>query len=304
MLEANFNNIIPKEGVSEDILRHTLIEIGLTEQEIKVYIFLVKKGPSRAIEISKANSQTKLQIYRNLKNLQKKGVVECTFNHPAYFSAISLNKLLEGFVKTKEEEATGAKIACKIVLNNIKTDPSIMIESADMFTVIEDRSRIYSKAKQMLKEAKSKVRCMEVIANQFDADQTIESYRSEAVKRLFNKKIDFKEIFYVANWNYHAAIKPIEFIYPKANVELRHIDLHPLDPLSFPRICIKDDDEILVFVSPKIKGHTTGKDEKALWTNNKSIIYVYVNFWENLWQKSASVSEILQNPRLKALTKT
>ncbi len=283
----NIPNDISYEDVSaRSLFIQTLKEIGLTEQEIKVYAFLVKRGPSKASEISRTNGQTKLQIYRILKNLQKKNIIDCVFGHPAYFSAIPLNKMLKGFIKTKEEEVVEVKIACKKLLEQFRTADLPTVVCPDMFAIIEDRTRIYSKAQQMLEESKQKVKCTEVIANQFDSDQTIQAYRSNAMKRVFNKKIDFKEIFYVSEWNYASAVRPIEYIFSKQNVELRHIELQTLDPLSFPRICIRDDEEILFFTSPKIKGKTRGKDEKALWTNNKCIVYVYVNFWNSLWEKA------------------
>jgi len=285
------SNISCEDVSARSVFIQTLKEIGLTEQEIRIYAFLVKRGPSKASEISRANGQTKLQIYRNLKNLQKKNIIECIFGHPAYFSAVPLNKMLKGFIKTKEEEVVETKVACKILLEQFRTTDLPTVVRPDMFAIIEDRTRIYSKAKQMLEESKQKVKCTEIIANQFDADQTTEAYRSNAMKRVFNKKIDFKEIFYISNWNYASAVRPIKYIFSKQNVELRHIELQVLAPLSFPRICIRDDEEILVFISPKIKGKTRGKDEKALWTNNQSIVYVYVNFWNSLWEKAKPLRE-------------
>ena len=44
------------------------------------------------------------QIYRILKNLQKKGLVEATLEYPTRFTAVPFEKVIDSFIKSKREE--------------------------------------------------------------------------------------------------------------------------------------------------------------------------------------------------------
>ena len=52
-----------------------LKRLGMNENEIKIYLFLLKTGTSTAPEISKNTGIDKATIYRGLDNLMKLGFV-------------------------------------------------------------------------------------------------------------------------------------------------------------------------------------------------------------------------------------
>ena len=47
-------------------------DIGVVEKDARVYLYLAKKGPSKASDISRTLRTGRVQIYRSLKNLQKR----------------------------------------------------------------------------------------------------------------------------------------------------------------------------------------------------------------------------------------
>ena len=91
--------------MSEERPLKTLMTLGLTEMDAKVYIFLSKKGLQKAIDISKSLKMNKEQLYRSLKKLQTKGIVTSTLEHPARFSAVPFEKILDLFIRAKMDEA-------------------------------------------------------------------------------------------------------------------------------------------------------------------------------------------------------
>ena len=58
--------------MSQEKVLKTLGDLGLTRLDSKIYVYLAKKGPQKGKEISKALKVQKQQLYRSLKNLQKK----------------------------------------------------------------------------------------------------------------------------------------------------------------------------------------------------------------------------------------
>jgi sugar-specific transcriptional regulator TrmB len=86
-------------------LLDTLKAFGLNRSDAKIYLHLAKKGPQKAHDIRKETHITKQQIYPCLENLQKKGMVHSTLEHPALFYALPFDKVLDMFADLKIEEA-------------------------------------------------------------------------------------------------------------------------------------------------------------------------------------------------------
>ena len=82
-----------------------LVGFGLKRTDAQIYVFLAKTGPQKARDITTTLKMYKQQLYRSLKSLRAKGMVNATFEHPARFYAVSLEKVLDLFVRAKMEEA-------------------------------------------------------------------------------------------------------------------------------------------------------------------------------------------------------
>jgi sugar-specific transcriptional regulator TrmB len=82
-----------------------LKDLGLTEKEVDVYIFLAKHGVLKSREVARQLRKDRAQILRILKSLQSKGLAESTLETPKRFSAVPLEKVLDAFVKAKRDEA-------------------------------------------------------------------------------------------------------------------------------------------------------------------------------------------------------
>ena len=98
--------------MSQEQVLKTFLGLGLTRLDSQVYIYLAKKGPQKGRDLLKKIRIQRQQLYRSLKILQSKGIVSATFEHPAGFSAISFDKVVDLFIKSKMVEAqtyTGEK---------------------------------------------------------------------------------------------------------------------------------------------------------------------------------------------------
>lgn len=90
--------------MSEEWIQKMFNSIGLNKTEIQIYIYLLKEGDKKALEISKALNLYKQQLYRSLKKMERRSVIK-SFGHPAYFSAVSFDNLLDLVIKMNLEEA-------------------------------------------------------------------------------------------------------------------------------------------------------------------------------------------------------
>jgi HTH-type transcriptional regulator, sugar sensing transcriptional regulator len=95
-----------------------LVNLGLTSTEAKVYIYMAKMDPQNANDIANRLRITKQQLYPILHSLQEKGIVDNISKHPALFSALTLEKLLDLLVKKTENQAQNIKETKKELLES------------------------------------------------------------------------------------------------------------------------------------------------------------------------------------------
>jgi sugar-specific transcriptional regulator TrmB len=98
------NEMKEVDGSSKELMLKLLFDLGLTETEVSVYVFLTKKGPQKAGIIGNALNLYKQRLYRSLRKMQRKGVIEAS-GYPACFSAMPFEKVLDLVIKSNIEEA-------------------------------------------------------------------------------------------------------------------------------------------------------------------------------------------------------
>lgn len=86
--------------MNTDILR----EIGLTENEIKIYLIMLKLGPSTAYEIAKKTSIYRVHVYDKLEQLMDKGLVTHIYKGAKkYFQPTHPSKIKQ-YLEDKKKE--------------------------------------------------------------------------------------------------------------------------------------------------------------------------------------------------------
>lgn len=83
----------------------TLESLGLKHADAEVYVYLALNCPQKARDLAEALETYKRQLYRSLRKLQRKGMVTASQEHPALFSAVSFDKILDQLIETNREEA-------------------------------------------------------------------------------------------------------------------------------------------------------------------------------------------------------
>ncbi len=82
-----------------------LIDLGLSKTDAEVYVFLATKAPQNAKDIANALKMKNRRLYSCLRNLQNKGIINCTEEHPKLFSAVPMEEALSSFINANLEEA-------------------------------------------------------------------------------------------------------------------------------------------------------------------------------------------------------
>ncbi len=93
-------------STEDPVIRELAAEMnvyGLTQNETRVYIYLLRAGSKKASEISKSTGIHRTETYHLLMGLQDKGLVSGTFTYPLLFMATPLPKALDLLVSIEKD---------------------------------------------------------------------------------------------------------------------------------------------------------------------------------------------------------
>ena len=273
--------------MSKEKLYKTLTDLGLKKTEAKIYFYLAKKGPKKGKEITNSLEITKQRLYPILKNLQSRGIINATLDRPAKFMAIPFEKLLDLFAKTKIEEAKIIKQNTGKLLSDWQLISRFEFQTnSSKFTIIKGKKFVYSKIQQMIEETR----------NQFSAILNLsELLRAEQfgvldiIQKHPNKdEINFRIITDIPKSYLQAVKKLLKTLNAQIKLKGRNSDIG----LSlFPRIIIRDNQEILYFISSQTKEREDQNDFEAILTDCISLVKPFSSLFEELWKNSSDIQQ-------------
>ena len=274
--------------MTEERVFKTLTGLGFSEIEAQVYVFLSKKGIKRGRDISLALKMNKQQLYPSLKNLQNKGVVSVTLEHPAQFSAIPFEKVLDLHLKTKMEEVRRIQKNKDQILNDWQ---SIVIgmadDSSEKFMVFEGKTRILSRLQKMIQESKTELIAIASVAGLTQADDF--GIFELAQNYTFKSCIQFKCLVETKDKNAEVIKRLIK---ENSKGQVKFEARNPFLPLkNFPTLVIRDSEEILLFIKPLSEKSKVEENDVCLWTDCKTIIGAFTTIFEELWRNSVDFEE-------------
>lgn len=265
----------------------TLESLGLTQLDAQVYIFLGKRGLQKAVDIAKFLRVSKQTAYRAIKNLESKGIITATLEHPSRFSAVPFEKVLDLFVKAKTEEVHQIEQDKKGLLSDWQsialTEPS---NQSPKFTIIEGRRFIYPRLKQMVEDTKSQLSIISTVPGLMRADRF--GLLDAAFNHASKTNTKFRFLTELSDENLRAMKMLVEGMPKESGFEGRTPELG-LSLIS--RMLIRDDEEVAFFVSQESDKTGRDADDLCLWTNSNAIVNSFRAVFEDLWHNSTDIQK-------------
>jgi sugar-specific transcriptional regulator TrmB len=86
------------------MVRETLKKLGLSEEEISIYLFLLQKGATKATTVARALANARTTTYRFLDSLHEKGLISSAIeNGTTMYTAVHPTHILELLDEKKSE---------------------------------------------------------------------------------------------------------------------------------------------------------------------------------------------------------
>jgi sugar-specific transcriptional regulator TrmB len=275
--------------MSEESVRQLLKNIGLPEKEIDVYLFLSRQGHLKCEEIASNMKKSRPQIYKILRNLESRSMLETTLQYPTLYGAISLERVLDLNIKEKKRDVFLLAQARKEILKHwggfLKKG---QINSAEKLIIIEGKNKIYPRILQMAENAKSEFL---ILNNGTELEKSFQADFNQVLLRLSKRK-NFK-VYALLSETSIGDIELAEVFRRNSGSDKGYwLYCRLLEPvLNCPmRFVVQDSKEAVFFT--KFSGDPFCRYEGCVWTNSSAVVSILRLLFERLWAGADSISAL------------
>ena len=257
---------------SLEIIEKTLRRLGLSRNEIRVYIYIARTGEHKASEISEALSLHRTETYRILRDLEKKGLISSVFEKPLKFIATPFEKAIGVLIETKKmkinllEKKKESLVDLWLSLPKQETET----ERKEVFQILEGEEQINLKADEILHNAQKEVF---VFTSEHDIPNF---YHSGFLDKLQKASKENMDVQLLTNYSPKSC-----FFIEKIKVKKAKYTLSAIDGL--PTFILTDDEQLLLL----IRKNNGKKKVAALWTNYDAFIKALKTLFIELWNNNA-----------------
>lgn len=268
---------------SLEIIDSTLKELGLSKNQIRVYLYLARSGVRKASEVSEAISLHRTETYRILSDLAKIGLVYSVFEKPLKFVAAPFDKSIDIMIKAKrlKLELLEKKKKDLVDVWFSLPKPEMASELKEVFQVLEGEEQINLKAEEILEETEREI-C--VFALDSDFARLYHSGFLDKLEKVTKKGVDIRLLT-------NNSPKSCFFAGRLKLDGVKHASLNGDD---IPSFLIADQKQLLFFIKTN-----NGKDDEdtrkgservsALWTNYEAFIKALRALFSELWDTENSL---------------
>ncbi len=252
-------------------LKNELSKFGLTANQSKVYLFLEKYGSSTATQVSKTLKVPRTETYHLLTNLQNKGIVSATFQHPIQFSALSIDKAIGVLINAEKERVKTLESQEASLVKLWSAIPNFKINQEDIkdgkFQMLQGVNQMTGKINDMISGAKKSV---QILASEKDS---MKFYHAGFLERIKDTNIEPQII--------SSTSKKTSYIFEgRLKDKVKRLPLKVKEDLCF---IIKDDDELLLFMKNPSE---SPQNIIAMWTDSFSMVYTLKLLFTYIWSNS------------------
>ncbi|MEM1566685.1 MAG: helix-turn-helix domain-containing protein [Candidatus Bathyarchaeia archaeon] len=251
-----------------DIIEKALRGLGLSKNEVKVYIYLARTGEHKASDISEALSLHRTETYRILRDLEKRGLVSSVFEKPLKFIATPFEKAIDILIETKRMKLNMLEKRRQNLIDiwHSLPKPEVEPERKEVFQILEGEEQISLKADEILSKAEKEILAFiseNDIANFYHSGllDKLEKTSRKGVNVQLLTSYSPKTCFFMEKMKLKKAR------YSKQNAE------------EIPTFIIADNEQLLLL----IRKENGKKKTAALWTNYDAFIKTLKTLFNELW---------------------
>ncbi len=260
-----------------------LQDFGITRDEAKIYVFLLRMGPCPARIVAKKFEINRMKTYRTLKDLEERGMVHRIMGRPVRFVAAPMRETLERYMEEVRGKLSDLVEGEREILDGWEMlsrgiKPAL---EEPRFRIFQGRQQIYDLITQMWGRAAKEISILTTVNDMTRLsllgmdDRLKELARGGAYVRVLTQ-IDEDSIEVVENY-------------------LDRIDMRNVSLPAPTRLVIVDEDETLTTVAMNDSMSITTQDDTGLWTNASSYVKAMKIFFDALWRMAPDARVVIES---------
>jgi len=254
--------------IQEDEPIQTLVSLGLTNLQAKVYLTLLKLGNTGADvrKISRASRIVRQDVYRILPTLQKIGLVDKIIATPTIYRPLPFEQGLSMLMKKKAEEFSEVQKKANYVLNNFNFGQDLeTLEDASQFIITSERKIFLKRVKKDIAETQTTIDIIysheRIRAIMF---HTIDEFQQAIARGIKIRALTDKGDAKMPDKNIGALTKTASF-------HLKYLARGI--PVG-----------LIIFDNRDVNIRTAEKLVPSLWTNNRNVVRLAKIYFDCMWK--------------------
>ena len=246
----------------------TLMKLGLTLQESRIYCSLIEIGPSKVEKIADSSKISRSDVYRTIKKLRSMGIVQCTLDKPAIYQAIdpkvAINSLLDDAQKNFEKTKLLSLNLLEDFEQKSKNNSEVIKKD---FILLASKEAVVEKVKQSIKKT---TKSIDILTTPARLTQACYNF-SDCLQEAWARKVECRVLVPRAN---KKQLEIFKKVYPDNWCQFRLLKSKPKVV-----IVVYDKKEVSIFTD----SNATLKGSTGLWSNNNSILFLAMHYFECNW---------------------
>ena len=178
--------ILPEEEVVMPLLE----DYGITEEEARFYVGLLRIGTGKVSEISHYTNTDRVKGYKILENLRNQGFVSSTLSSPILFSANDPTTVFDELLKKKKSGIQRLeKNQARLIENLEKLKGHTVETNLPKLSVISGRDNIYNEIKKIIEDTKDE---LYLVTSTSDLIRMYYTDIPETIKKALKRKVEIK----------------------------------------------------------------------------------------------------------------
>lgn len=261
-------------NVQEEV--QTLIDLGLTSLQARIYLALCQTETSKAATISKVTKVARSDVYRTMYKLYELGLVEKEITNPVTFRATSIETgiafLLER--KTKRNDELKSKTATLLLRLNKKTIHNDSFQEESKFVLIPSSEVLIKR----LTEAIDNTQISIDVATSFKRFNHTCYRLAEPLEKAWSRGVKGRAVIE----DTEPFLEDLKAYWKAPSAEIRYVPTHPKTVMT-----MYDKKEVFIYVKPR----ADLKESPALWTNNINLLSMAEDCFEILWKTAKKLGK-------------
>ena len=254
---------------------------GLSDIEARVLISLADIGPVRVSALARKLGVNRMRVYRILRKLQERGLVDSILGRPVKFVAIPIDEALDLLIKNAKKKVSEME---EKRFEIIKTWSSIRVSRPETpeprFRINQGRKNIYASLTKIFQEAEKEI---DLVVTGNELYRMLFAGLDDALKECSQRNIEIKIVTKISE----RSIKAVKSYLSYASV--RHTLLS-----GNMRFVIVDEKEVLTSVVMDDSISLETKRDIGLWTDSKDYVQAMKVFFDELWTNAFNANDVIK----------